>query len=330
MKNVNMLVWMGFLFCGNSLGAMDPTSPRLRRDSNHAIAPEEQRRMDASAVESPLAAKIRQEVEFLELKVLLHKQFFCGDKERTKRAFRALLALPATDCKPTDREIDKELIHALASGNEVATKQLLERGANPNCYAPAGATMLLVALTFEDPAVKYQLVAALLEHGADPNLPSSRCWTPLHAAVQQLQFELNNDPGKKGLVDTVKLLIQKGARLKLSLLDLRDQDSLRSPLSYIEPYCAYNSDLISLLMTTVHSDDRLLGSYEEEIAFEVLARNKLLLCMAPLSMSLQDTASSDACTRFRKMLDVELHDSQYGAQVLRNARLMLAQAKESK
>lgn len=304
MKNITRIVWM-VLLCSNSLGAMDADE----RKSQHA-------------------EKIRQEVQFLALKAQIHKQFFRGDKEKTERTFHALLAVPASDCKPSTQEVDQELVHALVSGNITATRQLLDRGANANGYAPGGATMLLVALAEDHLKVKHQLVKELLEHGADPNLASTSYWTPLHVAVQQLQLGLYDAPQGTSLMDTIKLLIQKGARLKLSLLDLKDQDSVRSPLSYIEPHCAQNSELITLLMTTVHSDDRLLGTYEEEIAFEVLARNKLLISMAPLSLSLQDTASGDACTRLRNMLAIEQHDAQYSAQVQRNVKTMMAETKK--
>lgn len=91
---------------------------------------------------------------------------------------------------------DQDLSGAVFIGDLAAVKQALTEGADPNAQDPqSGSTMLSIAALMGHTEV----VALLLEHGADVNVKSRDGGTALHAAAFL------------GRVETVKLLLEKGA-----------------------------------------------------------------------------------------------------------------------
>lgn len=94
----------------------------------------------------------------------------------------------------------QDLSGAVFIGDLAAVKQALTDGANPNAQDPqSGSTMLATAALMGHTEV----VALLLEHGADVNVKSRDGGTALHAAAFL------------GRVETVKLLLEKGANTTL-------------------------------------------------------------------------------------------------------------------
>ncbi len=59
----------------------------------------------------------------------------------------------------------------------------------------------------------YEVAAYLLDHGADPNLPNGKGWTPLYLAVKNRNVENSAIPGPptEGALDFIKLLLDRGA-----------------------------------------------------------------------------------------------------------------------
>ena len=90
----------------------------------------------------------------------------------------------------------QSLSGAAFTGDVAAMKQALASGADPNTKDPqSGSTLLATAALMGHT----ELVALLLEHGADINARSQDGGTPLHAAAFL------------GRAETVKLLLEKGA-----------------------------------------------------------------------------------------------------------------------
>ncbi len=90
----------------------------------------------------------------------------------------------------------QSLSEAAFTGDIAAMKQALARGADPNTKDPqSGGTLLATAALMGHT----EIVALLLEHGADINAKSRDGGTPLHAAAFL------------GRAETVKLLLEKGA-----------------------------------------------------------------------------------------------------------------------
>lgn len=88
------------------------------------------------------------------------------------------------------------LMYAAAIGSEAMLRTLIEAGADVNAKSSFGATALIFA------AGSLPRVRLLVEHGADVNARTNRGNTPLLVAAKHA-----------GNLDTVKLLIAKGARL---------------------------------------------------------------------------------------------------------------------
>ena len=89
---------------------------------------------------------------------------------------------------------------AVFTGDLTAVKQALADGADPNAQDPqSGSTLLATAALMEHT----EIVALLLEHGADINGRSRDGGTALHAAAFL------------GRIETVKFLLEKGADANL-------------------------------------------------------------------------------------------------------------------
>ena len=72
---------------------------------------------------------------------------------------------------------------AVKKGNSDIVALLLERGANVNATAGNVPTPLQVALQ-QKPNVDMYVIGLLLENGADVNIVNEKCQTPLHLAVE--------------------------------------------------------------------------------------------------------------------------------------------------
>lgn len=113
-------------------------------------------------------------------------------RERSLKAARALLALPATDVNALNASGESALMIAALKGDVEGATLLLARGAQVN---KPGWTPLHYAATGPEPA----LVRLLIERGADVDARSPNGTTPLMMAAQY------------GSEDNVKVLLERGA-----------------------------------------------------------------------------------------------------------------------
>lgn len=97
------------------------------------------------------------------------------------------------------KKIVKEMDDAILRDNVDALKELLEGGGDPNALVSPKSRISLLHKAASRP----EMVAALLSHGADPNVPDSSGATPLVRAVRWQSL------------DTVKVLVAGGADLEL-------------------------------------------------------------------------------------------------------------------
>jgi ankyrin repeat protein len=99
------------------------------------------------------------------------------------------------------------LMFAAQQGDVVSARILLKAKANPNDAIPkSGATPLIIASAIGKPDV----VALLLDNGANPNAVDANGFTSLHHAVRDSDYGL--DPASKATsVTVVKTLLARGA-----------------------------------------------------------------------------------------------------------------------
>jgi ankyrin repeat protein len=78
---------------------------------------------------------------------------------------------------------------------------------NQRCFDGSAPLLVAVQNGF------YEVAAYLLDHGADPNLPNGKGWTPLYLAVKNRNVENSAIPGPptEGALDFIKLLLDRGA-----------------------------------------------------------------------------------------------------------------------
>jgi uncharacterized protein len=109
----------------------------------------------------------------------------------------ALLALSIVlvSCGPSKQELNRRLIEAVKGGRITEARDLLERGADPNCMDGA-STMRLTALMYS--LERPEMLDLLLSKGADPNLMADE-FTPLMMT-----------PGV-GSLESMKKLVAAGA-----------------------------------------------------------------------------------------------------------------------
>jgi uncharacterized protein len=94
-----------------------------------------------------------------------------------------------------------------AQGSLKSTRLLLAAGALPNTQHPDnGQTALIVASTMGNT----DIVEALLENGADPNIRDGNSFTALHAAVRDSDYGTDRG-GRVSAAATVKVLLAHGA-----------------------------------------------------------------------------------------------------------------------
>ncbi len=151
-----------------SLVAMDPTSPillhqdsggqGLRRDTNHAIAPEEQRQMDELTVSNPLFEAVK-----------------IGTPDDVQKLIDTGLNLDEKDvygCSP--------LFLAVKERRLPIVQLLVQNGASVHTKNKDKQRPLHVAVMHQDAAI----VEILLQAGAQANISDRMRNTPLHTAVQ--------------------------------------------------------------------------------------------------------------------------------------------------
>lgn len=94
-----------------------------------------------------------------------------------------------------------------ARGDVESARILLNAGADPNAIIPDwGGTALIIASTMGQTDV----VAALLDKGADPNYKDGNSFTALHAAVRDSDYG-EDRAQREAAVATVKVLLKHGA-----------------------------------------------------------------------------------------------------------------------
>lgn len=114
----------------------------------------------------------------------LHEAYKRGDLQ----AVRALLGDPPDfpNCPGPYGVGEIVLEYAIYHSPIGFIRRLLELGADPNYEDHAGFPSLIAALSSGDRADRYDIVALLLDHGADLQQRGVNDYTPLHyAAVQQ-------------------------------------------------------------------------------------------------------------------------------------------------
>ena len=94
-----------------------------------------------------------------------------------------------------------------AQGSLKSVRALLAAGARPNDVHPdTGQTALIIASTMG----KTDIVAALLDNGADPNIKDANTFTALHAAVRDSDYGVDH-ASRVAAAATVKVLLAHGA-----------------------------------------------------------------------------------------------------------------------
>jgi ankyrin repeat protein len=94
-----------------------------------------------------------------------------------------------------------------AQGSLKSVRALLAAGARPNDVHPdTGQTALIIASTMGNT----DIVAALLDNGADPNIKDANTFTALHAAVRDSDYGVDH-ASRVAAAATVKVLLAHGA-----------------------------------------------------------------------------------------------------------------------
>jgi ankyrin repeat protein len=94
-----------------------------------------------------------------------------------------------------------------AQGSLKSARALLAAGARPNDVHPdTGQTALIIASTMGNT----DIVAALLDNGADPNIKDANTFTALHAAVRDSDYGVDH-ASRVAAAATVKVLLAHGA-----------------------------------------------------------------------------------------------------------------------
>lgn len=110
-----------------------------------------------------------------------------------------------------------------AQGDLKATRLLLAAGALPNIQHPDhGQTALIVASTMGNT----EIVEALLEKGADPNIRDGNSFTALHAAVRDSDYGTDH-ASRMSAAATVKVLLAHGADPN-ARIDQKGRQSVRA------------------------------------------------------------------------------------------------------
>jgi uncharacterized protein len=115
-----------------------------------------------------------------------------------------------------------------AQGDLKSAKILLAAGALPNIQHPDhGQTALIVASTMQNT----DIVEALLENGADPNIRDGNTFTALHAAVRDSEYGVDN-ANRAAAAKTVKVLLAHGADPNARIDQKRQTVRALNELSY--------------------------------------------------------------------------------------------------
>lgn len=109
-----------------------------------------------------------------------------------------------------------------AQGDVESARTLLAAGANPNAIVPeSGQTALIIASTMG----QVDVVNALLDKGADPNIKDGNTFTALHAAVRDSDYGLERSSISNS-VKIVKALLAHGAKPNVRLK--QDKQTVRT------------------------------------------------------------------------------------------------------
>ncbi len=306
----------------------------VRCRDKQTIAFLEQQRVERDAAVDriiTLRIAIHKEKARLKEKVEKYKTIYNGDAEKTWQVMCSLLAFPSFHLKPSDRYADIWLIRALEESDLDAAQDAFKWKANPNCYAGDGNTMLTLVLMKSEKNARYGLVKLLLDQGANPNLPSLDSTTPLHCAVDLYQDEAHENRLSIDALALVELLVEHGARMKISGYDpeqqeLQNVDHKVTPLSWLKPKGAHNAVLVIYLLSHVYPDDICLGTDAQTITEEIIARNELFLRMNPMNGPMVLSAQSDKeDLLILNLLIAERYKEEFGALIATNVAKMMQQ-----